>query len=73
MPNGAPHVPPAMPEAEGLLTILEACSYLRISRPTIYEMMNRGDLPFIRLPGVRARRIARRVLIELVEKCSTKS
>jgi excisionase family DNA binding protein len=34
----------SVPERTSLLTINEACEYLRVSRWTIYRMVDRGDL-----------------------------
>jgi len=49
--------------AEGLLTVPEAASFLSVSRSKLYEMMDRGLLPYVKLG--RARRIPRRALVEL--------
>lgn len=31
-----------------LLTIHEACAYLKLARQTIYNMVNRGDIPYLK-------------------------
>lgn len=38
-----------MDTSPALLTVPEACTYLRISRNTAYELIARGQLPAIRL------------------------
>jgi len=43
--------------AAALATIPEAAAFLSVSRATVYSMMDSGDLPGIRLPGVRCRRV----------------
>ncbi len=40
---------------EGLLTVLEACNYLRLSRSEVWRLMDRGVLAYCRFG--RARRI----------------
>lgn len=51
-----------------LLTVNEACGRLRISRPTMYQLLNSGRIASIRIG--RARRIAVRALEEFVESQS---
>lgn len=41
--------------AEGLATVEDVMSFLKVSRQTVYTLMNRGDLPYVRL--TRARRV----------------
>lgn len=48
---------------DGLMTVAEAATFLRVSRSTIYGLMDRGDLAFVKL-GV-SRRIPKRALIAL--------
>jgi len=36
-----------------LATIKEAAEYLHIGRTTVYQMMEGGELPFVRLRGCR--------------------
>lgn len=52
----------------GLVTIAEAMTILGRSRRALYDLMGRGELPFVIIPGLRGRRIPReaiRILIEL--------
>ncbi len=61
-------VPPGSPDrtdvvAEGLLTVTDAARFLSVSRSKLYEMMDRGELPYVKLG--RSRRIPRRALVEL--------
>ena len=52
--------------ADGLMTISEAAEYLSISRSKLYEMMDDGELAYVKLG--RCRRIERRELIDLVAR-----
>ena len=52
--------------ADGLLTIPEAADFLRISRSRLYELMDRGELIYLKLG--RSRRIPRRAVIELAAR-----
>ena len=45
-----------------LLTILEACEATRLSRSTVYQLLDSGRLASVRIPGVRARRIPRQAI-----------
>jgi excisionase family DNA binding protein len=49
--------------AEGLLSIAEAVRFLRISRSTLYELMESGRLQYVKLG--RSRRVPRRALVAL--------
>ncbi len=49
--------------AEGLLTIREASAFLRLSRSSLYALMDRGELRFVKIG--RSRRIPRRAVIAL--------
>ena len=49
--------------ADGLLTVREAATFLRISRSNLYALMEHGELAFVKLG--RSRRIPRRALVEL--------
>lgn len=51
-------------EELGLVKVNEAAEFLSLSKSKIYQMMESGDLPYIRFG--RARRIPKHVLIELV-------
>jgi excisionase family DNA binding protein len=46
--------------ADGLMTIPEACAFLRLSRSKLYQLMDTGALQYVKIDG--ARRIARRTL-----------
>ncbi len=49
--------------ADGLLTVPEAASFLRLSRSNLYALMERGELRFVKIG--RSRRIPRRAVIAL--------
>ena len=49
--------------ADGLMTIQEAAEFLSVSRSKLYELMDNGELIFVKLG--RSRRIPRRALIDL--------
>lgn len=48
---------------DGLLTVPEAIAFLRLSRSTLYSLMDIGELAYIRIG--RARRIPRKALVNL--------
>jgi len=48
---------------DGLEKIKDAATFLRISVASLYKMMDRGELPFVKIG--RSRRIPRRALVEL--------
>ncbi len=48
---------------DGLFTVTEAVAFLRLSRSTLYTLMDGGELVYVRIG--RARRIPRRALIDL--------
>jgi excisionase family DNA binding protein len=53
---------------EGLMTVREACQFLRVSRSWLYAAMERGLISYVRFAqdGRRAsRRIPKRSLVEL--------
>ena len=52
--------------ADGLLTVRETAAFLRLSRSTIYSLMDAGDLVYAKLG--RSRRIPRRAVIELAAR-----
>ena len=52
--------------ADGLVTTKEAAAFLHLSRSTVYELMNKGELVWVKLGG--ARRIPRRALVELAAR-----
>jgi excisionase family DNA binding protein len=51
---------------EGLCSIQEACEFLSIKKSSLYNLMKRGELPFVFVGSNR--RIPRRALIEFTEK-----
>ncbi len=48
---------------DGLMTIPETAVFLRLSRSTIYGLMERGELPYVCIGS--SRRIPRRALVDL--------
>ena len=48
---------------DGLLTVAEAAAFLRLSRSTIYTLMDQGELRFVKIG--RSRRVPRRAVVEL--------
>ncbi len=52
--------------ADGLMTVQEAAGFLRLSRSTVYTLMDQGELPFVKLG--RSRRIPRRAVIQLAAR-----
>ncbi len=49
--------------ADGLMTVREAAEFLRLSRSSVYALMDHGELAFVKLG--RSRRIPRRAIVEL--------
>jgi excisionase family DNA binding protein len=49
--------------ADGLVPVSEAAAFLGVSRSTLYALMERGELPYVKIG--RARRVPRRALITL--------
>ena len=49
--------------ADGLVTVQEAGQFLSVSRSKLYDLMDNGELKFVKLG--RSRRIPRRALIDL--------
>jgi excisionase family DNA binding protein len=47
--------------AEGLVPVSEAAEFLGVSRSLLYALMDRGELPFVKIG--RCRRIPRRALL----------
>jgi excisionase family DNA binding protein len=54
----------ALPE---WLTVDEAAKYLKVHRTTIYDLCDRGVLPYFELKGARGRRFKREDLDSLLE------
>ncbi len=48
---------------DGLMTIAEAAAFLRVGRSTLYALMERGALVYVKIGT--ARRIPRRALIDV--------
>lgn len=42
-----------MKNSDDLLTVAEVCDILKISKTSVYDMVNDGRLPSVKLPGVR--------------------
>src|SRR5262249_9185610 len=51
---------------DGLVTVPEAADFLRVSRSSVYAMMEQGKLPFAKFG--KSRRIPRQALMELVQQ-----
>ena len=49
--------------SDGLLSVAAAAAFLSVSRSKLYEMMDGGLLPYVKLG--RSRRVPRRALVEL--------
>ena len=50
----------------GLMTVSEVARFLGLSRASIYLLMERGELPWVKLG--RARRVPRRAVVELASR-----
>ena len=50
----------------GLLTVVKAAEFLSISRSKLYELMDNGELPFVKIG--RSRRIPRQAVVELAAR-----
>jgi excisionase family DNA binding protein len=57
-----------MQDSNNLLTIAEAVSLLKISKSSIYNMVNDGRLKCVKLPGVRRVFIRRSDLEALINE-----
>jgi excisionase family DNA binding protein len=53
---------------EHFLSVSQVCAALNLSRPTLYAMLERGDLPSIRLGHLH--RIPRRAVEQLLTKAA---
>ncbi len=51
---------------DGLLKVSEAAAFLRLSRSSLYTLMEQGELPFVKLG--RSRRIPKRAIVELAAR-----
>ena len=52
--------------SDGLMRVQEAARFLGLSRASVYQLMDRGELPWVKLG--RARRIPRRAVVDLAAK-----
>ncbi|MGL4554872.1 MAG: helix-turn-helix domain-containing protein [Gemmataceae bacterium] len=52
--------------ADGLVPLGDAMAFLSISRSTLYELMEKGVLPYAKIG--RSRRIPKRALVELAQR-----
>lgn len=53
-------------EPQTWFKVQEACDYLRISRPSLYELIKKGFLPSYAIKGLRGRRFRREDLDALM-------
>lgn len=53
-----------------LLTINQVCEFLNVSRPTVYKMLNDGDLPFLEILGQK--RIQVKDLLSFIQSKTSK-
>ena len=51
---------------DGLMTVMEAAAFLRLSRSKLYGLMDAGELRYVKLG--RSRRVPRRCVIELAAR-----
>ncbi len=61
-----------MPEKDWL-NISEAAEYLGVSRQTVYNLIERGILPYTELRGVRGKRIKKEDLAALFKRTGGES
>ena len=52
---------------EGFLTVREVADLLHLSRSSVYQLMQKGALPWIQIG--RARRIPRAAIVDLAANC----
>jgi len=48
--------------ADGLMRVAAVAEFLSLSRAAVYQLMGRGELPFVKIG--RSRRVPRRALVE---------
>ncbi len=53
--------------ADGFIDVVEAGKFLGLSRATIYQLMDKGELPYCKFR--KSRRIPRRALVEYAQSC----
>ena len=51
---------------DGLMTVAEAARFLKLSRSSVYKLMDEGQLQYTKLG--RCRRVPRRALVELAAR-----
>lgn len=51
---------------EGLCSVREACEFLSIGKSSLYNLMKKGELPFVFVGSNR--RIPRKALVEFAER-----
>ena len=49
--------------SDGLITVAEVAKFLSVSRSTVYEAMERGELQYVKLG--RSRRVPKRAVLDL--------
>jgi excisionase family DNA binding protein len=52
--------------ADGLVTVAEAAKFLSLSRATLYQLMDQGQLPYVKIG--KSPRVPRKAVIELAAK-----
>jgi excisionase family DNA binding protein len=48
---------------DGLMRVVEAAQFLSVGRSTVYQLMDKGELPFVKLGA--SRRIPKRAVLNL--------
>ena len=56
---------------EGLMRVGEVANFLGLSRASVYQLMERGELPWAKLG--RARRVPRRAVVDLAAEKVTRT
>ena len=51
---------------DGLCSIQEACSFLSLGKSSVYQLMSRGEIPFVFVGANR--RIPRKALVDFTER-----
>ena len=52
--------------SDGLMRVQAAAQFLGLSRASVYQLMDRGELPWVKLG--RARRVPRRAVVDLAAR-----